>query len=856
MKFKFKSMLLVLMAMLCSTPLFAHDFEVNGIYYNVTSADDLTVAVTYKGSASSEYSNEYSDRVTIPESVTYGGNTYRVTSIGDYAFRSCTRLYAVTIPNSVTSIGLDAFYNCDFLYSITIPNSVTSIGSSAFAGCSRLSSIAIPNSVTSIGVWAFAECTGLSSITLPNSLTSIENATFQYCTSLTDITIPNSVTSIKRGAFQGCSGLTSINIPNSVTSIENGAFYGCSDLTSITIPNSVTSIEYSAFSGTAWYENQPQGIVYAGKVLYKYKGTMPANTSIEVKEGTVSISQRAFQACSGLSSITIVKGLNIEEEAFSDCTNLTSVTIGDGTTNIGYQAFYGCINLTSITIGDGDISIREKALDKTAWYDKQSDGVVYAGKALYKYKGTMPANTSIEIKGGTKSISPYAFYECSYLTSINIPNSVKSIGESAFSGCGFTSIVIPNSVTSIEDGAFSNCGCTSIVIPNSVKSIGESAFSGCFNLNSVTIKNGVTSIGRLAFYKCYNLTSINIPNSVKSIEYGAFQYCSNLTSVTIGDSVTNIGSETFSGCSSLAEVISYIPADKLFSIDYNTFDGLPSNSVLTVPIGAKETYKTTDGWKRFNNIVEMGEESEIRDVVLTETIDYENGEIFQANSVTYSRTLPNLMWNALYLPVEIPVSALSENYDVAYFNNMHAYDRDDDGTIDEMAMEVIRVAKGTLHANHPYFIRAKNEAAKNMNLELTDVTVYNTDASYCTSLTTSSVYMNFELTGVYKRHEGSDLQNCYAITAKGAWSPIAANSYLNPFRFYLKVTNRNGTPVKADEALQTIHIYLKGEQGTTDIDETIVSGQESTIIYDLQGRRIVNPKKGMYIMNGKKVLIK
>ena len=265
-------------------------------------------------------------------------------------------------------------------------------------------------------------------------------------------------------------------------------------------------------------------------------------------------------------------------------------------------------------------------------------------------------------------------------------------------------------------------------------------------------------------------------------------------------------------------------------------------------------------------------------IELVEGTNFANGMTREVAQVSYNRTLPNLKWNALYLPVEIPVSELRDNYDVAYFNNMHAYDRNNDGTVDEMDMEIFFITEGTLHANHPYFIRAKNNAAKQMNLVLTDVTLHSTEAANCTSITTSSAYMNFELKGVYKRiyvsntnipvnpnpeapisndyDSDESIYGCYAITASGAWSPIAVGSYLNPFRLYLKMTDRDGTPVKMDQALQTIRIRVHGEDGTTDIEEHCINGQQSTTIYDLQGRRVVNPAKGIYIVNGKKVMIK
>ena len=266
--------------LLSATTATAHDFEVDGIYYNKYDWNN-TVSVTYKGNASNAYDNEYSGAVIIPSEVTHEGTTYSVTSIGMCAFSSCSGLTAVEIPNSVTSIDYEAFMGCSGLTAVEIPNSVTSIGESAFYGCSGLTAVEIPSSVTHIAGLAFSECSGLESITvesgntkydsrdncnaiietatntlhtgcknsyIPNSVISIGNSAFSFCRGLTSIEIPNSVTSIGNSAFYNCRDLSSIDIPNSVATISKSAFSDCSSLTSVVIPNSVTSIGGDAFS--------------------------------------------------------------------------------------------------------------------------------------------------------------------------------------------------------------------------------------------------------------------------------------------------------------------------------------------------------------------------------------------------------------------------------------------------------------------------------------------------------------------------------------------------------------------------------------------------------------------------------
>jgi hypothetical protein len=180
------------------------------------------------------------------------------------------------------------------------------------------------------------------------------------------------------------------------------------------------------------------------------------------------------------------------------------------------------------------------------------------------------------------SIDGCAFYGCTGLISITIPNSVTSIDYEVFRGCtGLTSITIPDSVTSIGSGAFEDCtGLTSIIIPDSVTSMGGGAFEGCTGLTSITIGNSVTSIGDWAFWDCTGLTGITIPNSVTSIGNFVFEGCTGLTSVTIGNSVTSIGRYEFSGCTGLTSVTI---GNSVTSIGDYAFGGCTGLTSITIP---------------------------------------------------------------------------------------------------------------------------------------------------------------------------------------------------------------------------------------------------------------------------------
>ena len=573
-----------------------------------------------------------------------------VTSIDISSFYDCKSLESITIGNSVKSIGEYAFYGCESLanvyitdlaawcdisfgydYSnplsqgadlyingklttdVVIPSSVTSIGDDVFYGCTSLTSVTIPKSVTSIGDSAFRECTSLISINIPDSVKSIGDDAFYYCTSLKTVAIGNGVTSIGRYAFQNCTSLTSITIPDSVTSMGDYAFYFCSSLTSVTIGDSLTNIGSYAFQNCT------------------------SLNSVTIPDNVRSIGSFAFQNCLSLKSVAIGSGVtSIGIDTFRNCISLESVEIDDGLKWIDSSVFANCTSLESIIIPDSLTQIDSNVFDDTAFYkneDNWVNNVLYIGNHLIKARESLSGKYTI--KKGTKTIAAAAFYNCTSLSSVTIPDSVTSIGGSAFYNTGYYNnsgnwdndvlyignhliqakktisgeYAIKKGTITISGSAFYNCtSLSSVTIPDSVTSVGASAFNNS-GLTSVTIGSGVTSIDDRAFAYCDRLasvyitdlaawcgisfdaaanplihannlyingklaTDIVIPSSVTSIGDRAFDDCTSITSVTIPNSVTSIGFCAFDGCTNLTSV--KIP-DSVTSIGNYAFDNCTS----------------------------------------------------------------------------------------------------------------------------------------------------------------------------------------------------------------------------------------------------------------------------------------
>ena len=537
-----------------SSSALAYDCCIDGIYYNLDKVDKTAEVMQLGDNASV-------GDVVIPETINYNETTYPVTGIYFSVFSYCKNMTSVTIPKSVVEIRTPVIVGCSSLVRIVVdPDNavydsrddcnaiIETATNKLIAGCKTT---IIPNTVTIIGDEAFYDCSGLTSLTIPNSVTFIGRDAFLSASDLTNLAVESGNTTydsrdncnaiIETASSKLIVGSKNTLIPGTVTAIGDGAFYGC-EITSITIPNSVASI-----------------------------------------------GDKAFFYCTRLSPVIFPETLSsIGSEAFAGCARFTSVTIPSSVTFIGTGAFRGCGKLENIVV-DSDNKTYDSRDNCNAIIETSTN------KLIVGCGGSIIPNSATAI--GDEA------FECCPLNTMDIPNSVISIGRDAFHGClSLISVTIPNSVTSIEDFAFMDCTSLSSVAFNAENCTqmggNSSAFVGCKKLSSVTFGEEVTVIPPKAFKSCSGITSVNIPNSTISIGDEAFCNCTGLTSATIGESVTTIGGSTFSGCFGLAKLVSKAVIPPICG--EGTFNGVDKQScLLYVPEESFNQYKIADYWMDF-----------------------------------------------------------------------------------------------------------------------------------------------------------------------------------------------------------------------------------------------------------------
>ena len=678
-----KKLSTLFVALVATTALWAEDFSVDGIYYQIIADKTNEVWVTFRGSDWNSYTNEYSGSVTIPSVVTYNGTTYSVTTIGRAAFYNCSKLTSVTIPNSVTQIGGSAFESCSGLTSVTIPNSVTLIGNSAFKRCSGLIYATIlPNSVTTFGTNVFYGCSSLTSVVwnIKNGIefsSSSEAPFYMGESQITSFIFGENVQHIPSYLCYGMSKLTSITIPNSVTTIGNFAFGLCKGLTSVNCLAEVPPF----LSGTAFSYKSIPVYVPCGKVA-TYKATSGWKSFSNIQEPLAEYSISVYSnnetmgyaivdknsICGAQISATPNYGYHFVKWSDGNTDNPRTLTLTQNTTftaefaqaysgQCGDNLYWSFDNNTLTITGSGAM------WDEYPWglFDARLTSVVWNAKNCADFSSASESPfsdirsqiTSFTFGESVQHIPAYLCYQMSKLTSVTIPNSVTSIGDDAFYNCsGLTSpvynahcfVYMPSSYKGVY------------VIPEGIKQIEGYAFYNCSGLTSVTIPNSVTLIEYSAFEGCSGLTSITIPNSVKGIESGAFKGCSGLTSIVwntknwndnYSNPFNNIRSQITSF--TIGDNVQYIPAYLCRGMSKLTSITIP-NSVTTIGGWAFQSCSGLTSVTIGNSVTTIGDEafygcSSLTSVSIGNSVKIIRESAFASCSSLTSITIPNSVTN-------------------------------------------------------------------------------------------------------------------------------------------------------------------------------------------------------------------
>ena len=690
-----RNLLTMLLVGLCSLTASAHDFEYRGIYYDITSSTDLTVAVTYRGEYASDYSNEYSNRVIIPSEVTYNGETYRVTSIGSYAFLYCSSLTSITIPEGVTSIGFQAFKDCSSLTAINIPENsqLTSIGYAAFAYCSSLTAITIPEGVTSIGEEAFSNCKNLTTITCKAIEPPVAgNSAFYGIDQNIPVYVPAESIEVYQslndwGYFANYFALP--DPEHNINYMVDGETFKTESLlpgTPITLPEAPTK----------------EGYVFSGWVQYK-----PIDIKGRIKDMT-----------------------NPQDEVLYTNAPCTNTSYGDE-----FESWDVLFDDNANTFFHSEYSDIE-SLDGLDHYLR-----VDAGKAIRDFSFTYT------VRGNDSRYTPSEIV----VEGANEPNGT------------YTEIAV------LTD------------LPGEMAAVYESP---------------ILSNGNAYRYIRFRVTKTLDNNTVHNHPYFYF--------AEFGMSKP-------------------VPVENLI---------MPAEDIVIHGSFVERTNQT----------------------ILVTAPTYAVAMSFPCPRITYTRNFADTEWQPLYVPFEIAYEEICNDFEVAYIYNTRQYDHDEDGVKDETIIEAFKMKEGTLEANYPYLIRAKEAGEK--SIVVTDATLYATEEN---TIDCASVFDTYTFKGTYSQLSSTTLTpgEGYYTLVGGEWQPVTESTTLGAFRFYLKVDSRHGAP--AAEA-RSIRMRFVGENNNDDdatgIENAEIKDEKSGMIYDLQGRRVEKPTKSMYIVNGKKVVIK
>ena len=591
-----------------------------------------------------------------------------------------------------------------------------------------------------------------------------------------------------------------------ITKIPANAFYNKNSLTGdLVIPNSVTEIGEHAFHGCTGLNGTLTLSSKLGKIgRYAFYGCTGFTGSLKLPSSVTNIGSSAFSGCKSFTKLELSNALSaIPEYAFRGCEGLLgSLVIPDGVKEIGASAFSGCTGF------NGTLTLSSKL-----------------GKiGQYAFYGCTGFTGSLKLPSSLTDIGIAAFMNCKYFTKLELPNTLSVIPESAFKGCeGLSgSLVIPNSVTEIGNHAFNNCTGFNgtLTLSNKLETIGESAFNGCSGFRgSLTLPSSVTTIGKSAFRTCCSFTKLELPNTLSVIPTQAFMLCRSLSGeLVIPASVTEIGNNAFSDCLNLNAVTGQVTLPKsLEKIGYYVFG---NTNIKTVNFQS-----LPEGISGFlgqeKKAVSLSDESYISDKA--------SGTV---NEISYTRQMSN-NWGTLVLPYSLTLTG-EESYRLYTIDKMEG---------DEL---VLKQLNGEVAAGTPCVVKRNGTEAK--------LTFGPNYATLNMAIETQNVG-GMTFSGTYWT---KDVNSGYVISKNSFWnveelknSTSVKGVKVNPFRAWL-----DGTSAKAPARLS-----MRIDGSTTGIDAIDALNDAEAEYYDLSGKRLDEPQKGVNIVRmksgkTKKIIIK
>ena len=826
--------------------------------------------------------------VTIPETA----NGYQVVQIGQNAFENCSNITAVSFPDCLNTIDYDAFSDCSKLSGLVFPENLKTINGSSFNGCSSLTNIFIPKSVSYIGVGVFNGCENIESIVVENGNSLYHSGDGSNCIiqrnwkyviqGCKNTIIPDDVKGIYGGAFAGHTQLTTIAIPESVVSINNSAFQDCTNLSEITLSGQITTIEDYAFA----YCTNLEKVILSGNLttiggLAFYECSNLKKVSLP--DQLTTIGQWAFLGCNNLTSISIPQSVTeIGDNCFPYSLETmfvkweTPISIsqdvinGENTTlfvPVGYRAAYEAAepwNKFKCIIDDvfmantvEDVPMFFKIINEEEKRCEVNGNIIRAIPTDYEGEITIPS----EIDGyDVVGIGNSAFPECKGITRVSLPDKTEYIGDGAFSKCSNLEYIYDSwnsCLTRIGDYAFNSCsklsdcsrltntgtleeigdfafGFTNIeeaVLSNSLQRLGYAPFVGCENLKrvfcnpgyyshecgaitdtrtntlveyfpfSTSIPAGVKTIGSYAFAGDF-LTSFDIPEGVERISENAFYRCESLGSITIPESMKEIDYSSFN----LAGVNSVtVKNRKPIKGQISHLRFFPTDYTLYVPKGSKRAYMSMYNWNNYSTVVEYEYNN-------MDEIDIEMSKLgISTYTSLYNLDFTSITALKAYIASGFnPVTGellLTRVYDVPGCEGLLL--KGDEGT---------------------YTVPVNNSDMFYSNL-LKGVPVTKTVAP------TDGEYTNYILANGDKYGIGF-----YTLSKEG--DIAEGKAYLQIPTSLTSVAEARGIQLRFDD------------DNSVDAINNINEHKSNQTFFDLQGRRIEQPVKGMYITNGKKIFIK